>query len=78
MFRFKEAFLAKYKGKAIAGIKEGGKILLKILPCFFTIFSMPCTAQKQHGKASYYSKKNNGSQNCQWTETSPRQFDVRP
>lgn len=34
MFRFKEAFLAKYKGKAIAGIKEGGKILLKILPCF--------------------------------------------
>lgn len=34
MFRFKEAFLAKYKGKAIAGIKEGGKIFLKILPCF--------------------------------------------
>lgn len=57
MFRFKEASLAKYKGKAIADIKEGGKILLKILPCFFTIFSMPCMAQKQHGKASYYSKK---------------------
>lgn len=61
MFRFKEAFLAKYKGKAIAGIKEGGKILLKILPCFFTIFSMPCMAQKQHGKASYYSKKITGA-----------------
>ena len=61
MFRFKEAFLAKYKGKAIAGIKEGGKILLKILPCFFTIFSMPCMAQKQHGKASYYSKKTTGA-----------------
>lgn len=57
MFRFKEAFLAKYKGKAIAGIKEGGKIFLKILPCFFTILSMPCMAQKQHGKASYYSKR---------------------
>ena len=61
MFRFKEAFLAKYKRKAIAGIKEGGKILLKILPCFFTIFSMPCMAQKQHGKASYYSKKITGA-----------------
>ena len=56
MFRFKEAFLAKYKGKAIAGFKEGGKIFLKILPCFFILFSMPCLAQKQHGKASYYSK----------------------
>lgn len=61
MFRFKEAFLAKYKGKAIAGIKEGGKIFLKILPCFFTILSMPCMAQKQHGKASYYSKKITGA-----------------
>ena len=34
MFRFKEAFLAKYKGKAIAGIKEGGKILLKSCRAF--------------------------------------------
>ena len=57
MFRFKEAFLAKYKGKAIAGIKEGGKILLKILPCFFTIFSMPCMAQKQHEKHPIIQKK---------------------
>lgn len=61
MFRFKEAFLAKYKGKAIAGIKEGGKIFLKIMPCFCIFFSMPCMAQKQHGKASYYSKKITGA-----------------
>lgn len=77
MFRFKEAFLAKYKGKAIADIKEGGKILLKILPCF-SLYSACRVWRKSSMEKHPIIQKNNGCQNCQWTETSPRQFDVRP
>lgn len=78
MFRFKEAFLAKYKGKAIAGIKEGGKNLPENLAVLFHYIKHAVYGAKAAWQSILLFKKDNGSQDCQWTETSPRQFDVRP